>query len=99
MPVPTLGGTHWLTVPPGTPPGREFRVGGHGLPVGSSPAGPAKRGALRVQVFMDMPSELAPSQVAAVLALEAQLGVQRFARATAYRAAVDGLDTADGPSK
>ncbi len=99
VPVPTLGGTHWLTVPPGTPPGREFRVGGHGLPVGSSPAGPAKRGALRVQVFMDMPSELAPSQVAAVLALEAQLGVQRFARATAYRAAVDGLDTADGPSK
>lgn len=92
VPVPTLEGTQWLTVPPGTPPGREFRIGGHGLPVSANPIGAAKRGALRVQVVVDMPVDLAPAQVAAVLALEAQLGVHRFARAMAYRAAVHGPD-------
>ncbi len=92
VPVPTLETTQWLTVPPGTPPGREFRIGGHGLPISSNPTGAAKRGALRVQVFIDMPTELAPSQAAAVLALEAQLGVARFARALAYRASVSGPD-------
>ncbi len=92
VPVPTLDGTQWLTVPPGTPPGREFRIGGHGLPISSNPAGTGKRGALRIQVFIDMPTELTPSQAAAVMALEAQLGAQRFARAVAYRAAIGGID-------
>ncbi len=96
VPVPTLDGTQWLTVPPGTPPGREFRIGGHGLPISSNPNGTAKRGSLRVQVFIDMPSELGPSQIAAVLALEAQLGAQRFARAVAYRAAVGTPESGSG---
>ena len=98
VPVPTLEGRQWLTVPPGTPPGREFRIAGNGLPISSSPLEAGKRGALRVQVVVDMPTELTPSQAAAVLALEAQLGVQHFARAMAYRAAVIGEDAPGGAS-
>jgi molecular chaperone DnaJ len=89
VPIATLEGVQWLTVPPNTPPGREFRIVGHGLPLGANAGGTAKRGALRVQVYIDMPTELTASQAAAVIGLEAQLGAHHFARAMTYRAAVE----------
>ena len=88
VPVPTLEGTEWLTVPPGTPPGREFRIQNHGLPLATRKATEAARGALRVQVAIDMPGGLEPSQVAAIAALETQIGRGRFARVLAYRQAL-----------
>ena len=97
VPVVTLEGVQWLTVPPNTPPGREFRIVGHGLPLGTHQPDLGKRGALRVQVYIDMPTELTASQAAAVLALEAQLGAQHFARAMTYRAAL-AIPATENPS-
>lgn len=93
VPIPTLESIEWLTVPPGTPPGREFRIAQRGLPLVTRQGHEPKRGTLRVQVQIDMPSGLTPSQVAAILALEHQLGSDSFARVSAYRTALSGSST------
>lgn len=87
VPVATLESTEWLTLPAGTPAGREFRIANRGLPI-TTGTQTGKRGTLRVQIVIDMPADLSPSETAAVLALESQLGSQRFGRAVAYRAAL-----------
>ena len=92
VPVATLEATEWLTLPPGTPAGREFRIAQRGLPIVTG-GQPTKRGTLRVQIVIDMPADLTPSETAAVLLLESQLGSQRFTRATSYRAALTNTDT------
>lgn len=85
--VPTLEGPEMLTVLPGSPSGREFRIQGRGLPL----PGTDRRGALRVRVLVDVPTDLQPGQLEAVRALEGMLGSHAFARADAYARAVQAL--------
>jgi molecular chaperone DnaJ len=90
VPVPTLDGQQWLSVPPGTPAGREFRIAGHGLPV----PGTGRRGALRVRVLLDCPRPLLPAQIEAVRALEGLLGADAFRGVAEYLRLVEGLGVA-----
>jgi len=88
--VPTLEGPEALTVPPGTPSGREFRIVGRGLPLVSA-AGSTRRGALRLQMALDLPDVAMASQVEAVRALEQLLGPAAFAGVAAFARQVQAL--------
>ena len=109
VPVPTLEGPEWLTIPPETPAGREFRIANRGLPL-PTPVGarilqptvragqtPQSRGALRLVVVIDAPQGLTATQLEAVRALGAMLGFDRFPRAQAYLRAVEGLEPPSEP--
>lgn len=52
--VPTLDGRTVIRVPPGTPPGRVFRLAGRGLPV----MGRSGRGDLHLEVQIEIPVQL-----------------------------------------
>jgi molecular chaperone DnaJ len=52
--VPTLEGTTTIRIPPGTPAGKIFRLGGRGLPR----VGRAGRGDLHLQVLLEVPEAL-----------------------------------------
>jgi len=65
--VPTLDGTVRMKIPPGTQPGRTFRLRGKGMPRGSS------RGDQLVTVDPEVPVGLGASQVPALEAFVAQL--------------------------
>jgi molecular chaperone DnaJ len=65
--VPTLDGPVTLRIPPGTRPGRTFRVKGHGVPG----AGNTKPGDLLVTVEVAVPEKLSDEEKAAVEALKA----------------------------
>jgi molecular chaperone DnaJ len=54
--IPTLDGSTTIRIPPGTPPGRIFRLSGRGLPR----AGRSGRGDLHVQVALEVPEGLSP---------------------------------------
>ena len=57
--VPTLSGNIVLTIPPGTQPGRTFRISGRGMP---HLRAPDKRGDLYVRVNVQIPRNLTPRQ-------------------------------------
>jgi curved DNA-binding protein len=57
--VPTLTGNIVLTIPPGTQPGRTFRISGRGMPHLRSSE---KRGDLYVRVNVQIPRNLTPRQ-------------------------------------
>jgi curved DNA-binding protein len=57
--VPTLSGNIVLTIPPGTQPGRTFRITGRGMPQLKAPD---KRGDLYVRVNVQIPRNLTPRQ-------------------------------------
>lgn len=54
VPVPTLDGRTTIRIPPGTTPGRIFRLGGRGLPAVDG----GGRGDLHVQVTIEIPDHL-----------------------------------------
>jgi len=56
--IPTLNGTHNLTIPPGTQPGEFFQIQSAGIPYLRG----AGRGDQVVQVILKVPTELAPRQ-------------------------------------
>ena len=56
--VPTLDGSTTIRVPPGTPPGRIFRLAGRGLPRLGRPG----RGDLHLQVALEVPEQLGAQQ-------------------------------------
>lgn len=56
--VPTLSGTHKLTIPEGTQPGAEFRIRGQGIPR----AGGYGRGDQLVRVRVEVPKKLSQEQ-------------------------------------
>jgi molecular chaperone DnaJ len=56
--VPTLDGSTTIRVPPGTPPGRIFRLGGRGLPQ----VGHTTCGDMHIQVSLEVPEDLEPAQ-------------------------------------
>lgn len=58
VPVPTLDGRTTIRVPPGTPPGRIFRLAGRGLPK----VGGGSRGDVHLQVTLEVPEDLDPRQ-------------------------------------
>ena len=52
--VPTLEGTTTIRIPPGTEPGRVFRLANRGLPR----VGRSRRGDLHVQIELEVPDSL-----------------------------------------
>jgi molecular chaperone DnaJ len=92
--VPTLHGVQRLALPPMSTSGVELRVAGHGLPKLQGGKASPQRGALRVQVAVDIPTAPTAELVAAV----AQLPAQQFARVQAYAAAVSRLAQQETPS-
>jgi molecular chaperone DnaJ len=84
--VPTLEGLEWLTVPPATPAGREFRISQRGLPLRDG-----QRGALRVRALVDAPAGLGPADLETVRQLERSFGPEAFQQVQAYRAALAEL--------
>jgi molecular chaperone DnaJ len=62
--VPTLDGSTTIRVPPGTPPGRIFRLTGRGLLQLGRPG----RGDLHYQVTLEVPTELSSKERAALRA-------------------------------
>jgi molecular chaperone DnaJ len=56
--VPTLEGVTTIRIPPGTAPGRVFRLSGRGLPA----VGRSARGDLHLEAVMTVPSELTSAQ-------------------------------------
>jgi len=89
--VPTLEGVEWLTIPQETPAGREFRILNRGLPMAGHPD---RRGALRLQVVVDVPHGLGAAQLEAVRALEQLLGSAVFARCAEYGHVIEQLHAA-----
>jgi len=57
--VPTLEGKVGIKVPPGSPPGRTFRLRGHGLPRGD---GKGERGDLLAVLSVEVPKDLTPRE-------------------------------------
>jgi curved DNA-binding protein len=57
--VPTLSGNIVLTIPPGTQPGKTFRISGRGMP---HLRAPDKRGDLYIRVNVKIPRDLTPRQ-------------------------------------
>lgn len=62
VPIPTLDGATTIRIPPGSTPGRILRLGGRGLPR----TGTASRGDLHVELALDVPQGLDPSQAEAL---------------------------------
>jgi len=56
--VPTLDGPHKLKIPPGTQPGKTFRLKGKGI----APLGGGSRGDQHVQVQVEVPTHLTKEQ-------------------------------------
>jgi DnaJ-class molecular chaperone len=79
--VPTPTGETVLVVPPGTPPGREFRLRGHGLPKLTGDG----IGDLYVKLRVEMPPGLDPHtdaivrELERVLPIEPRRGLERYA--------------------
>ncbi|WP_052745790.1 J domain-containing protein [Allosalinactinospora lopnorensis] len=70
VPITTLGGTELpVTVPPGTAPGDRLRLAGHGVPA----RGQYAAGDLLVEIALDIPAGLAPSQRTALARLAGTL--------------------------
>ncbi len=87
--VPTLEGPERLTLPTDAGTRREIRVAARGLPIANG-----GRGALRVLLTLDCPGGLQPEQVASVLALQDQVGDDRFAAVRDYEATLAKLFSA-----
>jgi curved DNA-binding protein len=59
--VPTLGGPVGIRIPPGSRPGRAFRLRGHGLPIiGGGRTG--ERGDVLAELAVDLPQDLTPRE-------------------------------------
>lgn len=96
--VPTLDGTAWVRVPPGTCSGAELRVAGAGLPKrraappsgGSSrlAAHSAGRGAARYRLLVDVPRQLSGADLQALAVWQERIGVERFRSVVSYRDAL-----------
>lgn len=85
--VPTLQGTTRIRVPAGTPPGHVLRLGGRGLP---RPVGArTERGALLLEVVVELPDTLTDTERAALAAWSDALPVDRHPRRAAFDAAVE----------
>ncbi|MSP90299.1 MAG: J domain-containing protein [Myxococcales bacterium] len=99
--VPTLEGAEWLAVPAGTPPEREFRIAGRGLPsvVLSRGRVPGTRGALIVRLAVDVPTGLGERDLRDLQTLETRLGPQAFVRIAAWRDAMARLDGVAGATR
>jgi molecular chaperone DnaJ len=82
--VPTLDGQTSIRIPPGTPPGRIFRLGGRGLPkVGGGP-----RGDLHLQVSLEVPEALEDPQREALASWSTSLAPDAHPRRQAFDDAV-----------
>jgi DnaJ-class molecular chaperone len=57
--VPTMDGPIGIKIPPGSRPGRTFRLRGHGLPRLESPA---EKGDLLAVLVVDLPQDLTPRE-------------------------------------
>jgi molecular chaperone DnaJ len=89
LPVPTLEGSEFLTLPPGTPIEREFRIGGRGLPVQGGRSG--QRGALRVKLHLDVPTDLPPALAESLRQIEERLGPSAFSSREGYLRTLEAL--------
>jgi molecular chaperone DnaJ len=78
-----LDGPVTCTFPPGTAPGRTTRFAGRGLPTARGGA----RGDLVVEVEVELPAGLTPSEAERLAAGFRALEPARYPRATAHRAA------------
>lgn len=67
--VPTLEGSTTIRIPPGTPAGKIFRLGGRGLPNLES----RRRGDLHIKVGVEVPTALGERERAALAALAEQV--------------------------
>ncbi len=82
--VPTLGGTTTIRIPPGTPHGKVFRIPGQGLPKVKR----SQRGDLHLEVELEVPDNLSPSEHHALAAWAESLPGGRHPRREAFRRAV-----------
>jgi molecular chaperone DnaJ len=83
--VPTLKGTTVIRIPPGTPHGKIFRLAGRGLPQVSRGA----RGDLHLQVELQVPVDLSPSERTRLSAWAAALPAERHPRRMAFDRAIE----------
>jgi len=83
--VPTLDGSTVIRVPPRTPHGRVFRLAGRGLPR----VGGGGRGALLLDVQLELPEDLSSKDAAALAAWAASLRPQQFPKHLAFQQAVE----------
>lgn len=81
--VPTLEGSTTIRIPPGTQPGKIFRLAGRGMPR----VGRSGRGDLHLQVQLEVPAELSASERKALASWAGSLGERHPLRA-AFEAAV-----------
>jgi molecular chaperone DnaJ len=84
--VPTLDGRTTIKVPPGTPPGRSFRLPARGMP---GPAGQA-RGDLHVKIAIEVPVGLDAAARALLEQFAARLGADAHPRRAAWERALAG---------
>ncbi|TVQ92175.1 MAG: molecular chaperone DnaJ [Deltaproteobacteria bacterium] len=82
--VPTLDGRTTIRVPPGTPPGRIFRLAGRGLPR----IGRSGRGDLHLQVVLEVPEQLAADQRDALQSWSSSLAEDAHPRRRSFDEAV-----------
>ncbi|MBW1877311.1 MAG: DnaJ domain-containing protein [Deltaproteobacteria bacterium] len=78
--VPTLEGTTTIRIPPGTAPGRVFRLANRGLPR----VGKSRRGDLHLQVVLEVPGDLDEAQRVALGAWAEQLPPSAHPRRAAF---------------
>lgn len=83
--VPTLDGTTTIRIPPGTTPGRIFRLAGRGLPR----VGRSGRGDLHLEATLEVPSELTDAERTRLAAWQSSLPDTRHPRRAAFRRAVE----------
>lgn len=81
--VPTLDGTTAIRVPPGTPSGQTFRLGGRGLP---SPGDRAARGDLHYRVVVEVPDRLGEAERRLLGELAGRLSASSHPRREAFEA-------------
>ena len=60
--IPTLRGTATVTIPPGTQPGKVFRLRGQGLPQIGPDGTPGRRGDQLVRAYLEVPKKLTDRQ-------------------------------------
>lgn len=86
--VPTLEGTTTIRIPPGTPPGRVFRLAGRGLPK----VGGSRRGDLHLQVALEVPAGLGAEQQEALRAWAGALPEGAHPQRAAFDRAMEGRE-------
>jgi len=78
--VPTLDGSTTIRIPPGTAPGKSFRLPGRGLPG----LGGSGKGDLHIKVAVEVPAKLSAEQKLALSQFADKLGPEAFPQKKAW---------------